>query len=62
MTFQCDREGACGSEGLVGKYGEEITVPFSGYYDYRIIISAGGLNNEMLLSESIGYDILLGIM
>jgi hypothetical protein len=55
MTFQCGRGGACGSEGLGGKY-EGKTIPFSDYYDYRIIISAGGLNNEMLLSESIGYD------
>jgi hypothetical protein len=51
MTFQCGSGGAT-SEIIPEKYiNKRFYSP-----DYEIIVSAGGLNNETLLAESIGYD------
>jgi hypothetical protein len=51
MTFQCGRGGACAF--IDEKKYENISC------NQNIIICAGGLNNQMLLSENIGYDMYI---
>jgi hypothetical protein len=55
MTFQ---GGSGGSTGVIipEKYINKIFYSLKDKSDYNIIVSAGGLNNETLLAESIGYD------
>ncbi|MDR2436598.1 MAG: hypothetical protein LBD17_00770 [Endomicrobium sp.] len=54
MAFQGGFDGFCKRIILERNKNKKISV--IDYYDQNIIISAGGLNNQMLLSENIGYD------